>query len=613
MSQKCCLCVALLLSASVACGDSIDFGDEVDASVASPIDADTSDASEAVDAPAAVDASTTVDAGDIDANEMIDAEPLLGLAAARAAVDGPVDIDVSNVIVTYAKSAIGNDVAGFFVQDGPTGPALFIAVDPTTLTPIPAIGDEVSLRITAMASSGQLRQAEAIEDVIIHSAGNDVAALIQELDTADDLVSAVDSYESELVSAATLVTGAFVSAGTGHVAGPIDTGGVIGDARLVLRIPSALQELVGFVDSCEVGLIGTPLWRFADRTQLSLWQASEFVANCPSPTIVGVTALSETTVQVTFDRGINEIAVVGDARQFTFDGGLTAVTVMAVSGRSITLQTSAQVPGQNYQLIVEETVTDVLGGTVTAPNNTFAFDGFGAPEIACDNGVDDDADGFVDCLDTSCSANAACTWEPRLYLWELDADQAGTDSMEFVELWNNTGAAIALDTARYYVLLLNGGTDAVYDAFRVTYDEAGPGELPAGATFVAGATGVPSLDRAPFSDGSETNRIQNGADGVLLVQCDSCTDAAMAFPADFDVGTEATFVSADGNTVTKIDGLAYDTNDSDDTALMSLVGVESQYNENENGNSQTESLHRTSLAGWATAAPNPGSTGRQEE
>src|SRR5690242_540777 len=70
-----------------------------------------------------------------------------GIAAARAAADGTaLSLAIRGATVTYEKPQIGNpsnDPAGFTIQAVRPGPALFVAVDPATLTPIPAVGDVV--------------------------------------------------------------------------------------------------------------------------------------------------------------------------------------------------------------------------------------------------------------------------------------------------------------------------------------------------------------------------------------------------------------------------------------------------------------------------------------
>ncbi|MGE0397670.1 MAG: hypothetical protein AB7T06_13195, partial [Kofleriaceae bacterium] len=116
-----------------ACGDNRP-GAAIDASVDSSID------------------SPMIDAPDVDA--MIDAmpTPAEAITAVREAANGAVSLPVIDATVTYIKPMIAgasttNDPPGFTVQVGNTGPALFVAVDPatlTTLTPALAVGDVVS-------------------------------------------------------------------------------------------------------------------------------------------------------------------------------------------------------------------------------------------------------------------------------------------------------------------------------------------------------------------------------------------------------------------------------------------------------------------------------------
>src|SRR5206468_422230 len=93
---------------------------------------------------------TAVASGDITtANTQVNAV----LAATDTTTDYTTPMPVSGVTVTYLKPAIAGaaapDVAGFFVQadatTNTTGSAsIFVAVDPTTLTPSPKVGDRVS-------------------------------------------------------------------------------------------------------------------------------------------------------------------------------------------------------------------------------------------------------------------------------------------------------------------------------------------------------------------------------------------------------------------------------------------------------------------------------------
>lgn len=54
-----------------------------------------------------------------------------------------------------------------------------------------------------------------------------------------------------------------------------------------------------------------------------------------------------------------------------------------------------------------------------------------------------------------------------------------------------------------------------------------------------------------------------------------------------------------------ISALIYDTDDADNMALMSLLGINDQYNENENGNKTTESVQRKADGTYETKAPTP--------
>jgi hypothetical protein len=86
------------------------------------------------------------------------------------------------------------------------------------------------------------------------------------------------------------------------------------------------------------------------------------------------------------------------------------------------------------------------------------------------------------------------------------------------------------------------------------------------------------------------NVIQNGPDGIAIY---------LGNASNFPTGTLA-------STTNLISALVYDTNDPDATALMSALGVTVQYNENENGNSPTESIQRKADGTYEVKAPTPG-------
>ncbi|BCX50394.1 endonuclease I [Haloferula helveola] len=147
---------------------------------------------------------------------------------------------------------------------------------------------------------------------------------------------------------------------------------------------------------------------------------------------------------------------------------------------------------------------------------------------------------------------------------EVDADTPGTDAAEFVELFDGGTGNTALDD---YVLVFFNGNGAVSYA---AYDLDGL-STDANGYFVAGNTGVNGAT-LNFSG----NFLQNGADAVALY---------LGTAASFPNGTAAT-------TADLVDAIAYDTDDSDAAALLTGLGLSVQYNENENGQKDSQSISR---------------------
>jgi cysteine-rich repeat protein len=101
-----------------------------------------------------------------------------------------------------------------------------------------------------------------------------------------------------------------------------------------------------------------------------------------------------------------------------------------------------------------------------------------------------------------------------LVINEVDYDQSGTDSAEFIELYNGTGGPI--DMAGYKLYFVNGSGNAVY----LTVDLTSAGTLPAGGFLVVADTGVTGIPAGALVVNfvAASNNIQNGSpDGVALV------------------------------------------------------------------------------------------------
>ena len=156
--------------------------------------------------------------------------------------------------------------------------------------------------------------------------------------------------------------------------------------------------------------------------------------------------------------------------------------------------------------------------------------------------------------------------ESNILINEVDADTAGTDVLEFVELYD--GGVGNSDLSGLTLVLYNGSDDASYNAIDLSGFSTN-----AQGFFVIGSAGTPNVD---LSIGT-SNTIQNGADAVALV-----AGSAADFPNDTPVST---------NNV--VDAVVYDTNDANDAALLILLNSnQPQLNEDENGNREFDSNQR---------------------
>jgi endonuclease G, mitochondrial len=152
---------------------------------------------------------------------------------------------------------------------------------------------------------------------------------------------------------------------------------------------------------------------------------------------------------------------------------------------------------------------------------------------------------------------------------EVDSDTPGTDTAEFVELYDGGAGHTALDGLT--VVFYNGNGDVSYAAFDLDGFSTNPDGY-----FTLGNPAVPGVDLV-FNPGS-AGLLQNGADAVALY-----VGNASAFPN----GTLATSTNLQ-------DAVVYDTDDADDPELLLalLNGGEPQVNENGGGSGQTQSIQR---------------------
>ncbi|WP_340198552.1 lamin tail domain-containing protein [Ascidiimonas sp. W6] len=194
---------------------------------------------------------------------------------------------------------------------------------------------------------------------------------------------------------------------------------------------------------------------------------------------------------------------------------------------------------------------------------------------------------YVNAIPTPGRANTNATEEVNLIINELDADTAGSDVEEFVELYDGGSGNTSL--SGYILVLYNGNGDTSYN----TIDLSGF-TTNAEGYFVVGNAGVANVGLVVPG-----NTFQNGADAVALYQADA---------ASFPNGTAVT-------TENLIDAIVYDTNDADDIALLTLLNAgEAQVNEGGGGDKDGQSSQRIpngeggprNTTTYTQATPTPG-------
>lgn len=177
----------------------------------------------------------------------------------------------------------------------------------------------------------------------------------------------------------------------------------------------------------------------------------------------------------------------------------------------------------------------------------------------------------------------------NLVINEVDSDNPSTDTSEFIELFDGGAGSTSLNG--YVLVLFNGNGDTSYksiDLTGYTTDANGYFVVCGNASNVANC----DLDVSP-----DSNLVQNGADAVALY-----FDSAASFPSGSDI-----------TTTNLIDAIVYDTNDSDDTGLLTLLNSgQPQVNEGGAGDKDNHSNQRCGEAvplqtdGYIQANPTPG-------
>lgn len=172
---------------------------------------------------------------------------------------------------------------------------------------------------------------------------------------------------------------------------------------------------------------------------------------------------------------------------------------------------------------------------------------------------------------------------------EVDADQSGTDNAEFVELFDGGQGNSSLSD--YSLVFYNGNGAQSYKSVSLSTQKTND----SGYFVICGDT--TTVNNCDLDIGANTKLIQNGADAVALYQRPA---------SDFANGSG---IQLEG----LVDALVYDTNDSDNTALLSLLNPnQPQVNEDDAGDKDNHSNQRCgnllarTTDGYVQAQPTPG-------
>jgi hypothetical protein len=175
------------------------------------------------------------------------------------------------------------------------------------------------------------------------------------------------------------------------------------------------------------------------------------------------------------------------------------------------------------------------------------------------------------------------SWSQVLVINEFDPDSPSTDTAEFIELKSQTPN---FSTNGYILVFFNGSTNGADSSYMVI--DLNGRQTDNNGLLVIGSEGVSPFPQFLISQ----NVIQNGADAVGIYQTSV---------NDFPEGTLATQINL-------IDAMVYGTNDTDDTALLGLLGETIQYNDN-GTNANPRSIQRFVDAmdneSYSTATPTP--------
>ncbi len=167
----------------------------------------------------------------------------------------------------------------------------------------------------------------------------------------------------------------------------------------------------------------------------------------------------------------------------------------------------------------------------------------------------------------------------QIHINEIDTDTPSVNDAQFIEL----KTAQAFQSLDGYILVLFNGRDNLNRSYYSISLDGLTSDI--NHLIVLGSSKtVPAVDLL-----LPETVIQIGADAIAIYQ-----DDVERFP-------ENTLPTQEN----LIDALAYDTDDTDDVELLQALGLENQYNENQNGMKTTQSIQRIENGGYEVKDPTP--------
>ena len=326
-----------------------------------------------------------------------------------------------------------------------------------------------------------------------------------------------------------------------------------GDSKLELRndadVVLGAPVLIGFAPAqtfVDVGQAAAPTFPTPLTVQLSSAPTTDtFVAitsaDPTSLTVVGggVTVLAGQTSAPVLVNGLAQsssvtltatlaasslpanVRVVGAGEQPSVLS-LTPPAPVAVPGGTVTFTVTLDIPapagGASVALALAPANAGTVPATVSVPANQISatFDYVDGSMVTSAT-----VTGTLGASMASATITVQAATAAGVVINEIDYDNLGTDTAEFVELYNGSSAAISL--TGFELAFVNGANNTVY----TTVDLSSAGTIMPGQYLVVGATSVVSTVPAgtlTIDAGAVSNYIQNGApDGMALVNTNNET------------------------------------------------------------------------------------------